>query len=60
MKSFYVAVQMERGLWLVIFISELGSAEMQTMISAEFIQMIAAQAEIDAEPTASKIDGGLE
>ena len=47
MRSFHFAVQVESALWVVTFISEFGFAETRIMTSAEFIEMISAEAQID-------------
>lgn len=47
MTSFHTAVQIDNGLWVVTFISEHGFAETRIMTSAEFVEMISAEAQID-------------
>jgi hypothetical protein len=47
MKSFHTAVQIAR--WLVTFGSEHGFAEVQIMTAAEFIEMIAAEAQFTVQ-----------
>ncbi|UWU27286.1 hypothetical protein U8Q06_09955 [Rhizobium beringeri] len=46
MRSFHIAVQVDSALWAVTFVSELGFHETRIMTSAEFIEMISAEAQL--------------
>ncbi|MGO7769818.1 hypothetical protein ACC736_32795 [Rhizobium ruizarguesonis] len=46
MRSFHIAVQVDSALWVVTFVSELGFLEARIMTSAEFIEMISAEARL--------------
>ncbi|WP_165448442.1 hypothetical protein [Rhizobium leguminosarum] len=46
MRSFHFAVQIDIALWAVTFASELGFVEIRIMTSAEFIEMISAEAQL--------------
>ncbi|WP_168607887.1 hypothetical protein [Rhizobium ruizarguesonis] len=44
MRSFHFAVQIDSALWAVTFVSEFGFHETRIMTSADFIEMILAEA----------------
>ncbi|WP_168575371.1 hypothetical protein [Rhizobium ruizarguesonis] len=44
MRSFHMAVQVDSALWAVTFVSEFGFHETRIMSSADFIEMILAEA----------------
>ncbi|WP_165420504.1 hypothetical protein [Rhizobium ruizarguesonis] len=46
MRSFHTAVQVDSTLWAVTFVSELGFHETRIMTSAEFVEMISAEAQL--------------
>ncbi|MGO8313419.1 hypothetical protein ACC797_13445 [Rhizobium ruizarguesonis] len=46
MRSFHIAVQVDSALWVVTFFSEHGFAETRIMTSAEFVEMISAEARL--------------
>ncbi|MGR9449170.1 hypothetical protein [Rhizobium leguminosarum] len=46
MRSFHIAVQVDSALWAVTFVSELGFHETRIMTSAEFVEMISAEAQL--------------
>ncbi|MGR9164469.1 hypothetical protein [Rhizobium leguminosarum] len=46
MGSFHMAVQVDSALWLVTFFSEHYFLETRIMTSAEFIEMISAEAQL--------------
>ncbi|MGR8925064.1 hypothetical protein ACU8MB_15110 [Rhizobium leguminosarum] len=49
MKSFHTAVQVDSALWAVTFVSEFGFHETRIMTSAEFIEMISAEAQLGCQ-----------
>ncbi|WP_018445492.1 hypothetical protein [Rhizobium gallicum] len=46
MRSFHTAVQVDCALWAVTFVSEFGFHETRIMSSAEFIEVISAEAQL--------------
>ncbi|MGO6699278.1 hypothetical protein ACCS33_07460 [Rhizobium ruizarguesonis] len=46
MRSFHIAVQVDGALWAVTFVSEFGFHETRIMTSAEFIEVISAEARL--------------